>query len=90
MGVLIRPKSQTIRVYTEKEFAKRYPAIGAAARWQLLGRGPGGAAETLQLTSSNKKIDIYLTHSNTLPAGVSAPIISIEQFAKSILALFEI
>ncbi|MDH5179040.1 MAG: hypothetical protein OEZ39_16610 [Gammaproteobacteria bacterium] len=61
-----------------------FPAVGSRAMYRFLGAGPGGAAEQLIFTSSDKRLDIKVLSSHLLPDSVNLTPIDIEKLAKYI------
>lgn len=58
-----------------------FPPIGHNAQYTFLGAGPGGSAEQLLFTSSNRHYDVKIISSHLLPDNVSAPTLTLETLA---------
>lgn len=59
-----------------------FPPIGLRAQREFLGAGPGGAAQAIAFTTSDGGFDVRITLSMLLPAGVTAPKLDLEAFAR--------
>lgn len=59
-----------------------FPSIGMRAQREFLGAGPGGAAQAIAFTTSDGVFDVRITLSMLLPAGVPAPDLDLEAFAR--------
>ena len=61
-----------------------FPAIGHHAQYSFLGVEPGGAAEQLISTSSNRHYDVRIIRSHLLLDNVAAPELNLELLARYI------
>jgi hypothetical protein len=59
-----------------------YPTIGARAKREFLGAGPGGAAYGLTFTTTDERFDVRITVSNLLPDAITVPTFDIDGFAQ--------
>jgi hypothetical protein len=59
-----------------------YPAIGARAKREFLGAGPGGAAYGLTFTTTDQRFDVRITVSNLLPENITAPTFDVDGLAQ--------
>lgn len=59
-----------------------FPSIGLRAQREFLGVGPGGAAQAIAFTTSDGVFDVRITLAMLLPAGVTAPDLDLEAFAR--------
>lgn len=64
-----------------KKHKAMFPAIGYRAQYTFLGAGPGGAAERLIFTSSNRHYDVKIMISHLLPNSVATPPLNLETIA---------
>lgn len=64
-----------------KKHQAAFPAIGLRAQYTFLGAGPGGSAEQLIFTSSNRHYDVKVISSHLLPDSVTAPTLNLETLA---------
>jgi len=87
-------------VLKEKEYKKHYqasvvkksaeqhkmyfPSIGLRAQYSFLGAGPGGVAEQLAFTSTNKSHDVKIVASHLLPNGMEPLAIMLPDIANFI------
>lgn len=79
-----KAKNESHRTDNAAKHAQRFPQIGFKAQYYFLGAGPGGAAEKLVFTSSDKRWDVSIVVSNLLPDNVQLPDKNIFDIAKYI------
>lgn len=75
-------RQQSRTTHNPQQHQQFFPNIGSKAQYRFLGAGPGGSAEMLVFTSSNKKWDVSIVISHLLPENVALPDRSIEQLAR--------
>ena len=77
----IEQHKNSLSVKSAEQHSLSFPSVGYRAQYTFLGAGPGGMAEQLIFTSSNKKHDIKIISSHLLGHDIEPIPLSLMDFA---------